>query len=272
MNGMRKRKQSRGAICPPHSRRPGWLRTVTMIVPALAALAVLMLAPATAVLAQGIDELPPDSVHLIAMGQPILGQPFTVQIVTNVATPAYGYGFQIEYDGTRLQVETRPDTDGSPAAMQSGGVFVGAQRIRNSAQVLAESGAGTLDVVYTLLPPAQARQGAGVLGQVTFTVLKEGPAEIRLVNPRLIALENGVARDIALTLGEPVLALNVGAAQSQVTAGAFPRQTPGIPLEAVVIGLAVLVAFLLLVILRLALRRPASAEAAHARLTNARGR
>jgi hypothetical protein len=156
--------------------------------------------------------------------------------------------------------------------MQAGGVFVGAQRIRNSAQVQAENNAGSLDVVYTLLPPAQARQGAGVLGQVTFTVLQEGPTQIRLVNPRLIALENGVARDITLTLGEPVLTLNAGAVQGEVTTGEFPHKAPGIPLEVVVLGLAILVVFLLLVILRLALRRPgASARTARTRLTNVRG-
>lgn len=266
MNGMRKRNSTGGTARPVLGR--SFRLLAALLLPALAALAL----PAPIASAQGIDDLPSDSVHLLATGQPILGQPFTVQIVTNVATPAYGFGFQLEYDAARLQVETRPDAEGSPVAMQPGAVFLGAQRIRNSALALADSGIGTLDVVYTLLPPAQARQGAGVLGQVTFTVLQEGQAQIRLVNPRLIALEGGVARDIALTLGDPVLTLNVGAAQGAVTAGQFPHKAPGVSLEVVVISLLVLVVFLLLVILRLALRRPnPSAQAARARLTNARG-
>lgn len=266
MNGMRERYSIWGAARPPLGRYLSLLTAI--LIPALAALVL----PAPSASAQGIDDLPPDSVHLVAIGQPILGQPFTVQIVTNVSTPAYGFGFQLEYDAARLQVETRPDSDGSPVAMQPGAVFLGAQRIRNSALALAETGTGTLDVVYTLLPPAQARQGAGVLGQVTFTVLQEGQAQIWLVNPRLIALEGGVARDITLTLGDPVLTLSAGAAQGAVTAGEFPHKAPGIPLEVIVIGLLALVVFLLLVILRLALRRPnTSARTARTRLTNARG-
>jgi len=263
---MRKDNPNWGARRPPLGR---YVRSlIALLIPALVALAL----PAQLASAQGIDDLPPDSVHLVATGQPILGQPFTVQIVTNVATPAYGFGFQLEYDAVRLQVEARPDADGSPVGMQPGAVFLGAQRIRNSAQALAESGIGTLDVVYTLLPPAQAREGVGVLGQVTFTVLQEGQAQVRLINPRLIALEGGVARDITLTLGEPVLTLTVGAAQGAVTAGAFPRKAPGIPLEAVVIGLFALVVFLLLVILRLALRRSgSSAQTARSRMTDPRG-
>ena len=217
--------------------------------------------------AQDAAELPPDSLHLIAPNYVAVGQSFSVAITANVSTPAYGFGFQLTYDPSHLRVEARADADGQPMPVQVGDLFRTAQRIRSSQT--AEAGAARLDVVYTLLPPAEAIQGIGMLGTVTFTVLQEGPAEIRLLNPRLIALEGTAARDIALALGEPALMLNIGGAGGVITAGRLPeRSASDISTEALIVMLLAIIALLLAVIAGLlTFRRPAAQPLPVRRLT-----
>lgn len=217
--------------------------------------------------AQDAAELPPDSLHLIAPDRVAVGQSFSVSITANVGTPAYGFGFQLTYDPSHLRVEARADADGQLMPVQAGDLFRTAQRIRSSQT--AEAGTALLDVVYTLLPPAQAIQGIGTLGTVTFTVLQEGPAEIRLLNPRLIALEGAAARDISLALGEPALMLNVGGAGGVITAGRLPeRSAPGISTETLIVVLLAIIALLLAVIAGLlTFRRPVAQPVPVRRLT-----
>jgi hypothetical protein len=217
--------------------------------------------------AQDAVELPPDSLHLIAPDRVAVGQSFSVSITANISTAAYGFGFQLTYDPSHLRVEARADADGQPVLVQVGDLFHTAQRIRNSQT--AESGAARLDVVYTLLPPAEAIQGVGTLGTVAFTVLQEGPAEIRLLNPRLIALEGTAARDISLALGEPALMLNVGGAEGVITTGRLPeRSTSGISTEVLIVVLLAIIALLLAVIAGLlTFRRPVAQPVPVRRLT-----
>lgn len=155
--------------------------------------------------------LPPDSLHLnvLAPSSLVAGQTFEVQVTGNIATPAYGFGWQWHYDPAYLEVVPALDPDGeSVANTVSGGLFASAQRVVNKQTI-----SGSLDVVYTLLNPAPSITGEGTLASITFRVLQEGDTEVRLLNPRLISIEGGTAHDISLTLGEPVVRVRAGKVQ-----------------------------------------------------------
>jgi hypothetical protein len=149
------------------------------------------------------QQYPESQIELRSATAPQVGQPYIVDVYANVAAPAYGFGAQITYDPAVLQLELQRDNDGTLVPLRVGGVFGSAQRIRNNQA--SEGTSATLDAVYTLLPPAQPAQGEGFIGRLTFTVLQDAPAQIELVSPRLIALDNGVAVDLPVVMGAPLL-------------------------------------------------------------------
>ncbi len=149
------------------------------------------------------QQFPDSQLELRSDNLPELGQPYVVDIYANIAAPAYGFGVQLQYDPAVLQLDMQQDSDTTSVPFRVGGVFVGAQRIRNNQAT--DGSMATIDAVYTLLPPAQPVQGEGFIGRVTFTVLQAAPASISLISPRLIALENGTALDMPLVVGAPLL-------------------------------------------------------------------
>lgn len=152
------------------------------------------------------DGLPPDSVHVIAPTSIAAGQTFIVEVIANVDTAAYGFGFQMQYDPTLLSPIMRPDQDGTDALSVVGNIFNGAQRVRSVVNELS-SDIHAIDVVYTLLSPAPSVSGEGVLTSVAFEVLQPGETSVSLLNPRLIGLNEGTAFDIPLNLGDPSLGI-----------------------------------------------------------------
>jgi hypothetical protein len=168
------------------------------------------------------QQFPESQIELRTDNAPVVGQPYVVDIFANIAAPAYGFGVQVKYDPTVLQLDLQQDRDTTFVPLRVGGVFVGAQRIRNNQAT--DGTMATVDAVYTLLPPAEPVQGEGFIGRVTFTVLQAAPAQVELVSPRLIALDNGTALDMPLVMGQPLL-LNqdaVPVAASPVTVEAAP--------------------------------------------------
>ncbi|MCC6614789.1 MAG: hypothetical protein IT320_15015 [Anaerolineae bacterium] len=137
------------------------------------------------------------------------GEELVVDVYANIASPAYGFGFQINYDPTLLELQPQEDVSGAAVPLQVGGVFANAQRIRNE-QSTAD-GTATIDTVYTLLPPAEAAVGESFIGRLSFLVLQEAPVELYLESPRLIALDGANAIDLPVNSTE-VLALNPGMA------------------------------------------------------------
>lgn len=169
------------------------------------------------------QQFPESQIELRTDNAPVVGQPYVVDIFANIAAPAYGFGVQIKYDPAVLQLDLQQDGDSTFVPLRVGGVFVGAQRIRNNQAT--DGTMATVDAVYTLLPPAEPVQGVGFIGRVTFTVLQAAPAQLELVTPRLIALDNGTALDMPLVVGQPLL-LNQDAApvvaEAPVTVEAAP--------------------------------------------------
>jgi hypothetical protein len=157
------------------------------------------------------EALPLNSIHLKSR-TPVVntGETFTVEVMVNAGTPAYGFGFQLEFDPGYLEVVEQADTDTVSVAAPLGTLFQSAQRVKNGVEQVGNS--QQIDVVYTLLPPAEAAQGTGTLVSVSFQVLKAGATQLRLLNPRLIALNGEVAQDIPLTIVNPTLLLDVTAA------------------------------------------------------------
>jgi hypothetical protein len=142
-----------------------------------------------------------------------VGQPYVVDVYANVAAPAYGFGLQVKYDPAVMELNLLADADGAPVPMSITGAFAGAQRIRNMHETV--DGLATIDVVYTLLPPADPVSGAGFIGRITFTVLQDAPAQLELISPRLIALSDGTAMDMPIT-AEPVLVVTADPALAAV--------------------------------------------------------
>ena len=155
------------------------------------------------------QQFPESQVELRTDYAPVVGQPYVVDIFANIAAPAYGFGVQVKYDPAVLQLDLQQDGDSTFVPLRVGGVLVGAHRIRNNQAT--DGTMATVDAVYTLLPPAEPVQGEGFIGRVTFTVLQAAPAQVELVSPRLIALDNGTALDMPLVVGQPLL-LNQDAA------------------------------------------------------------
>lgn len=135
------------------------------------------------------------------------GEELIVDVYADIAAPAYGFGFQINYDPTLLELQPQQDASGTDVPLQVGGVFAGAQRIRNVAETV--DGTATIDTVYTLLPPAEAAVGESFIGRLSFVVLQDAPVELHLESPRLIALEGASAVDLPVDSAE-VLALSPG--------------------------------------------------------------
>ncbi len=153
-----------------------------------------------------------------------VSETLVVDIYANIAVPAYGFGLQVIYDASVVQLLTRQDSAGADVPMRVGGGFAGAQRIRNTNEV--NEGSGLIDVVYTLLPPAEPTQGEGFIGRLEFTVLQEAPIEIELVRPRLIALENGTAVDLPVTVGQKLSLAPLAALAPVVAANPMPQTQP----------------------------------------------
>jgi len=135
------------------------------------------------------------------------GEELIVDVYADIAAPAYGFGFQINYDPAALELQPQQDASGASVPLQVGGVFSGAQRIRNVAETV--DGTATIDTVYTLLPPAEAAVGESFIGRLSFVVLQEAPIELHLESPRLIALDGANAVDLPVDSTE-VLALSPG--------------------------------------------------------------
>jgi hypothetical protein len=181
--------------------------------------------------ASGAQEYAPSLIELRADSLARVGETLVVDVYANIAVPTYGFGLQVAYDATVVQLETQQDSAGAAVPLRVGGGFAGAQRIRNTNEIADTS--GLIDVVYTLLPPAEPAQGEGFIGRLQFLVLQDAPVTLELVSPRLIALEDGSAVDLPVTAGQ-ALALTPEAAAAPVVVDAPQQlQTVTAPVAAV---------------------------------------
>lgn len=169
---------------------------------------------------QAQSALEPDSVGLefadssVRVGK---GQTFIVNVVSRMETPAYGFGFQVQFDPSQLKVFARPGRDGAESPLVVGDLFgQNPQRVKNALEVAPDPALSQVDAVYTLLPPEPAVRGSGIIGSIAFTVIGDGATEIRLVNPRLIQVNSGQARDVALQIGTSKLILDAGSGTALV--------------------------------------------------------
>ena len=152
--------------------------------------------------ATSAQDFPPSVIELRADSPAQVGQPYIVDLFANIAAPAYGFGVQITYDPTVLQLDLQADADTTQVPLRVGGVFMSAQRIRNSQE--SDGTTATIDAVYTLLPPAEAVTGEGFIGRMTFTVLQPTASQVQLITPRLITLNEGMALDLPVTPSTPL--------------------------------------------------------------------
>jgi hypothetical protein len=179
-----------------------------------------------------------------------VGQTLVVNIVSHIETPAYGFGFQVQFDPKLIKVFSRKDVDGTSSSFVIGKLFgQNPQRVKNTEEALPNSTLSQIDTVYTLLPPASSVNGEGIIGSIAFTVIAEGQTEIQLLHPRLIEVVGGNARDIPLDLQTSLLKLTIPAASSG------PAPTPPINNSLIIIFIITLVGMVLLIIAILLLRR-----------------
>jgi hypothetical protein len=140
-----------------------------------------------------------------------VGQTFIVNVQAAIDTPTYGFGFQLRYDPAVLQLFARPDTGDSVVPFVPGDVFpAGLQRVRNLDFPVEGNTWHEVDVVYTVLPPADPATGSGNLGSLAFTILDTQETHIELHSPRLITAVDGQAKDIAVTIQTDVLHFDFG--------------------------------------------------------------
>lgn len=170
------------------------------------------------------QEYPTSMVELRADSLVHQGEELVVDVYANLAAPAYGFGLQINYDPTQLELQPQEDNSGVDVPLRVGGVFSGAQRIRNVQETV--DGSAMIDAVYTLLPPADAAIGESFIGRLSFIVLQEAPLEIHLQNPRLIALDGATAVDLPVESSE-VLALAPGMPVQETVVDATGPTTAG---------------------------------------------
>lgn len=207
-------------------------------------------------------QLPPNSIQL-RVDDPVqslrAGQTVVISIVSSLATPAYGFGFQVRFDPAMVQVFPRSDPDGSAAPFILGPLFSAPQRVKNAEEAVEGGSQRQVDVVYTLLPPAQAVSGEGILGTIAFTILAEGQTEITLLHPRLIEVVEGTARDILVTPASSTITLTISSSGSSVSGGAGSGPDdgsgPGDPLIVIIILLVILLIGALMIIAILFMRQ-----------------
>lgn len=212
---------------------------------------ILLLAGLQAIPTIAQDALPPNSIHLKSQTLTVTtGTIFTVDVLANATTPAYGFGFQLEFDPTYLQIIERPDTDTVTVAAPVGSLFPTAQRIKNSIETVGDT--RQIDAIYTLLPPALAAQGTGTLATVSFQVLAAGSTQLNLLHPRLIELSGEVAQDIPLTVVNPTLLLEVTASSGTISPVRLldPVGLPPIGVLGLLLMMVAVVLLLILVIWR----------------------
>src|SRR5258706_15241221 len=165
--------------------------------------------------------LDPDSVQieLADSSAPLSkGQTFIVNVVSRMETPVYGFGFQVQFDPKQLTVFPRPGRDATASPLVVGDLFGhDPQRVKNAVEAAPDAALSQIDVVYTLLPPATPIQGSGVIGSIAFTLIGDGKSEIRLVNPRLIQVNNGQAQDISLKIGPSILTVDAASGAAVIT-------------------------------------------------------
>ncbi|MBN1583198.1 MAG: hypothetical protein JXA89_20990 [Anaerolineae bacterium] len=104
-----------------------------------------------------------------------MGQTVTIDILVENAPSIYGIESHLAFDPTALQVvDADPDLDGvqlSPGDLiDAGQAFILQNR--------ADNQAGTVDYALTLVNPAPAVQGDGVLAQITFEAKAPGQTTI----------------------------------------------------------------------------------------------
>ncbi len=180
-----------------------------------------------------------------------VGQTLVVNIISHIETPAYGFGFQVQFDPKVVKVFQRKDADGTQTSFVVGKLFgQNPQRVKNTEEALPNSSLRQIDTVYTLLPPASSVNGDGSIGSIAFTVISEGQTGIQLVHPRLIEVADGNARDIPLEPQTSLLTLTIP--QTGAAAVATP-QDDNTPL--IIILLVAIVCVVLLMGAVLVLRR-----------------
>jgi hypothetical protein len=221
----------------------------------IASISLLILAPNTVFRAQGND-LPPNSIHLQSRtSNVVVGKTFSVDVVANADTPAFGFGFQLEFDPGYLEVLDQPDNDTVNVPAPVGGLFQKATRIKNTPEKIGKM--IQIDAIYTYLPPMTPAQGTGVVATASFKVVQEGSTQLKLIDPRLITLTNGIAKDIPLKAINQTLVINVsangGAISPTVSVAAAPERHGLLPMIGG--GIAILLLVTGLVTLRIRRRR-----------------
>ena len=228
-------------------------------------LTLIALLLAVPVAAEGLSA---DAISLVEREAPEGDEYVLVEVQSNIATPAYGFGLQLTYDPTYIRPVNRADVDGAEVFAPVGDIFQSAQRVINRDEE-TETGKRHLDVVYTLLAPAAPIEGEGTLVSVLFEKLQPGDSAIELANPRLISLNDGVAADVDLVLDRSSIVLSTPdpAAPAQpgvTTAQVAPAtsQTLAVPgsllpwLIALVILLSLMVLLLAILIVVVLVRIP----------------
>ncbi|MGB1286568.1 MAG: cohesin domain-containing protein [Aggregatilineales bacterium] len=165
---------------------------------------LFMLVMITTVSTAQRNTLAPDSFQINADSQISPGQTFVVEVAANITTPAYGFGFQIQYDPAYMTPALRPDKDGESSYSVLEALFPDAQRISATINELTTT-RHEIDVVYTLLSPAPVFTGDGSLISFAFEVTDlpddNTTTTITIENPRLIGLDDNQGVDIPLNAG-----------------------------------------------------------------------
>jgi len=158
------------------------------------------------------------------------GQQFTVDILANIATPAYGFGFRLRYDPAYVQLVGQTDAEQVAVSLLLGDLFQHAQAIRNMQQ--QEGADAFIDAIYTLMPPATGSQGEGKVGSVMFKALQAGPTQIELIKPRLIGVNRGQATEIPLTQAtNPSLTISITTENSPVVPAVGEPSLVAVPIQ-----------------------------------------
>jgi hypothetical protein len=203
------------------------------------AVILLLLALPLGALAQGRTQLyllPPG-------GQVTTGEPVTVEVIAEGVSNLYGAEIHLRFDPALVQLQdSDPQADGmqlTPGSLldPSQG-FVVANEIDNQA--------GTAVFAVTLVNPAPAVEGGGVVAQVTLLPLQPGPLRIDLESAKLVT-KDLQALDVSLSGleipvgGQPVAPSSSGAQTSPDVTSANTGAASGLPIWALMLMALVLV-------------------------------
>ncbi|GEM_PF-6060304 len=164
---------------------------------------ILTLIFMTGIVATQAQQLADNAIHVRVPDSVAENQVLPMDIIANITTPSYGFSFEVEYNHTMLQPRM---TENIIARL--GDLFPEAQVIVNQSKQLTDT-LSVIEIAYTQVAPKSAITGEGVLTSVHFDILQVGDTQVRVQDPKLAEIVDGIAQYIPVQLSDPTVYIDI---------------------------------------------------------------